>query len=622
MSNSTAPLDEDARLDHIAQEMVDEATAESSPNILSASGFARENISIVHQQRRVTNLAWALSRLRRVQPGDVVGIVGGSFSGLMLATILAMVDDVIVYIFEKEKRLLPRFRDKAHRHLSPILNSRSLGKRFDPEGSAPHFRSPIFAWEAGSATDVRAEWLQEFAEYNEKLSIFTLTNHEVRSDMVHPRPDGVDINFTIFHPDRPCIPVDLLIDATGFGEEANPLDVVDYSYWESGHRLIYDHLPRPAKVLISGCGDSGVIEGLHYAFADFRHEYVTALWRSDSGLEARIDLGLERAHLTSIFANEEPERYGSGVLPEIIWWLDQRHFMVFNAAPWPHETDPLISAIYEQLNILIKPLYEATGVGEPFATVDWTDLEAFVLSIPTSAQFDVRDAVRPLADETISQLIHELAASIDLPQDFDEFTALMRPEVSITLNGLMPTAYTRQLSPYNIWTMRLLLALPRVDYRQGAIEQVVRQDDNRFEASFAGGGREVFDRIVTRYGPGTRGESVIAHRNRRDTLSGDWLLVEVEAIVPDPPNGSQRRIVDPARAAIINGLSELDSRSPGAHTLSKDLVTRIISLGPGKFPSSDPIYDDPIRWLVTELRAGRRPQYGMDRMVRMAMARR
>lgn len=39
--------------------MIAEATATESPNILSATGFARENISTLHQQIRATNLAWA-----------------------------------------------------------------------------------------------------------------------------------------------------------------------------------------------------------------------------------------------------------------------------------------------------------------------------------------------------------------------------------------------------------------------------------------------------------------------------------------------------------------------------------------------------------------------------------
>ena len=150
--------DADAHLDHLAGRMIVEATSASSPNVFSATGFARENISIIHQQRRTTNLAWALSRTGRVRPGSVVGIVGASFSGLMLAIILAMVDDAIVYLFEKDADILPRFRDKAHRHLSPLLNSRALGKRFDPVASSAAYRSPVFAWSAGRASDVASAW--------------------------------------------------------------------------------------------------------------------------------------------------------------------------------------------------------------------------------------------------------------------------------------------------------------------------------------------------------------------------------------------------------------------------------------------------------------------------------
>jgi hypothetical protein len=177
--------------------------------------------------------------------------------------------------------------------------------------------------------------LRDFGEFDRQLPIFAFTSHEVRPDIVHPRHDGVDIDFSVDVPDRAMIPLDMLIDASGFGEEANPHELADYSYWEAGHRLIYDHLVTPAKVLISGCGDSGVIEGLHYALDEFRHEYVTGLWRYGGGLEAQIDEGLKYARLDAIFACGEGARYDDAVLSAIIWWLDQRWFMAFNKVAWP-----------------------------------------------------------------------------------------------------------------------------------------------------------------------------------------------------------------------------------------------------------------------------------------------
>lgn len=152
--------------------MLAEAQSKESDRIFSASGFARENISILHQQLRCSNLAWALSHAKKVKRGDVVAIVGGSFSGLMLACLLAIADDLIVYVFEKEKRLLNRFLDKSHRYLSPNLNSRYLGMRFNPAMSAPFYEPPIFPWKADVASAVTAAWLSDFEGHCRNLPIF------------------------------------------------------------------------------------------------------------------------------------------------------------------------------------------------------------------------------------------------------------------------------------------------------------------------------------------------------------------------------------------------------------------------------------------------------------------
>jgi hypothetical protein len=50
------------QVDHWALSMIDEATSATEPRILSATGFAREDISILHQQIRCIDPAWALGR--------------------------------------------------------------------------------------------------------------------------------------------------------------------------------------------------------------------------------------------------------------------------------------------------------------------------------------------------------------------------------------------------------------------------------------------------------------------------------------------------------------------------------------------------------------------------------
>lgn len=618
----TPSIDDAARLDELAGKMIAEATSKSSPRILSATGFARENISILHQQRRATNLAWALSRTGRVAPGDVIGVVGGSFSGLMLAVILAMVNDAIVYVFEKEYRLLHRFRDKAHRHLSPVLNSRALGTRFDPEWSSAEFRSPIFAWEAANASEVAYAWLNEFATYDRDLPIFAFTGSEVLPQKLHPRHDGVDIDFSSGNPNYGFVSVDLLIDATGYGEEANPLGVTDYSYWDSGHQLIYDHLVPPAKVLISGCGDSGVIEGLHYAFGEFRHSYVKALWRYREGLESQIDEGLRRSRLEAIFDSGEPEaRYEPEILSEIVWWLDQRYFMAYNRVSWPPGGELHLPPIYERLDALLKPHFVAGARVEPFETAEWETLEDFVLELPLADQLVIREVMRPLAEEWISRLTEELAESIPLPENIAAYTDLARPDVGIVLNGRMPTAYTRQLSPYNVWTMRLLLAFPSVQYRQGAISSVRLRPDRRFEVQFADGKTDIFDRVVTRYGPESREGKMIAQQDLRDTQRGDMLLFIPMTLVPHATDPHRGRYVDHARAAVVDGLSALEARSRSGESVSKEQIVGRILFGPDTLPKNGNLYDDPIAWLAGELRAGRYPRFDVDSDLNVAMVR-
>jgi hypothetical protein len=277
--------------------MIREARSADSERILSSNGFSFEHISILHQQQRCANLAWALKYTGRLNVGDVIGIVGGSFSGLMLASALAMCNDVIVYVFEKQARLMQRFLDKSHRYISPNLNSRVLHKAYHPKHGARIYDPPIFKWDGDAASTIAVNWRNEFLAHSEKLPIFCFLDQEVKSHHIQANGDLVALQFDPLEDGsaRPQIELNWLIDATGFGEEANPHELVDHSYWESGHRLIYNYLKPKARVLISGCGDSGLIEMMHYALRDFEHDKIDAFWPSARLLDLVIDQSLEAA---------------------------------------------------------------------------------------------------------------------------------------------------------------------------------------------------------------------------------------------------------------------------------------------------------------------------------------
>ncbi|MHB9879918.1 hypothetical protein ACSMXM_09665 [Pacificimonas sp. ICDLI1SI03] len=626
MTRPIFPPDTESRaeLDALAANMISEATSTESPNIISATGFARENISILHQQIRATNLAWALGWTKRVGPGDTVAIVGGSFSGMMLAVILALVNAAIVLVFEKEDALFARFRDKGHRHLSTNLNSRALGKNFDPSGSSAEYRPPIFAWPAGRASDVAAFWIGEYlSTFDQALPIFVSRGTEVRREMIKSGPGGgLEIDFSLDSPHLAKVPVDLLIDATGFGPEANPRGVIDYSYWEAGHRLIYDHLVTPASVLISGCGDSGVIEALQYAMMEFSHAQVEALWPIGGGLDAAIDVGLVGARLDAVFRNDGIDRFDAPVPSEIIWWLDQRTNIERNPTmSWPYSGEPWARPILDAIEAALAPHYAMFASGGDIALASYETLEAFVEALSFDAQFDAREAARKLGDVWISRGIEALANDIDLPPNIDVMHAMARPGVEIILNGRTPTPYSRQLSPYNVWLMRLLLSFPSVRYVQGEIDSVAQNDARRFDVAFKEGTSLTVDRAVTRYGP-SPGGSALATGCHRDTQGGDWLLNWPVYLGHDPADPKKGRYINAARENITTALDALDARPTATHDISKRIVTGRIMLGPKSMPEGDPVHSDPLPWLAAELRAGRHPGFASDADVERMMTRR
>lgn len=614
--------DDVAALDELADRMLAEAVSETDARIFSATGFAKHNISIVHQQNRCVNLAWALNWRKRVGPGDVVAIVGGSFSGLMLAVSLALTSNAIVYILEKEDRLLPRFRDKGNRHLSPLLNSRDLGSGFDPDFSEPTFRSPVFAWKKGRASDVASQWLHEFESYSRALPIFVIDRCEMRREDIVTVGERLeikpDIRTLVLFP----IVVDLLIDATGFGEEQNPHRLVDHSYWESGHRLIYDHLTPPAEVLVSGCGDSGVIEGLHYAISGFLHEEVEALWPAYDHLGLMLDQKLEGARLDGVLKGEEPDRFENPVISEIAWWCgrsgyEHHHPMgarLIDAAPHARP-------ILEALKTALAPYLDAAFPGRAHDNLTWEDRERFAEAMTTADQLRVRSDVQSVIDEWISLRIHEMMQDFVLPPETEELHARARPGVRITMNGETPTPYTRALSPFNVWMMGLLDSFEAVDYRQGRIEKVVARKDRRFDVHFADGEVRTFDRVMTRYGAsGSPGITVGA---LRDVQAGDWLLSRPSYVVPDPDDPKRRRRLYPAEAAIRAARECLwpQPETDFATDISKQAYLMRLLQGGGSGPTDTTSTPVSQADLSAAIRAGARLTYASDAVIEEAWMR-
>jgi hypothetical protein len=435
---------------------------------------------------------------------------------------LALADDVIIYIFERERRLLHGFLDKSHRHLSRSLNSRSLGRDFAPGGVVSFFEPPIFRWEHGCASDVAWQWIREFEQYASKLPIFVFTRQAIAREHIREFGERVELRPEGF---EAPLAVDIVVDATGFGDEANPHHLKDHSYWRSGHRLIYDHLPPRCKVLISGCRDSGVIEGLHYAIEDFDHEQVERLWPESRALEAYLDYSISHGKLDEIFFGAEFEGCDERVLSEVSWWVqmcqlrNQPQGEALFSKTW--EAAAVFRAIDNELRRALTTFRRERRLDR----VEDEDREAFALTLSRDAQLAVRREASRAADSAISENLSRRMNDLPLVKfvDIGEIHRRARAGVELILNGRTPTPYTRSLSPYNIWLMRILMSFPNVSYRRGEVSRLEPTRDGRFRVAI-GGRSGVFDRVITRYGVQHDAERALCARKPADDHGRDWLL--------------------------------------------------------------------------------------------------
>lgn len=595
------------RLAALAESMIAEATSSESPRVLSSNGFSRSSISILHQQLRCTNLAWALKFTGRVKTGDVIGIVGGSFSGLMLASALAMCNDVIVYIFEKERRLMQRFIDKSHRFIAPNLNSRSLQAAFHPTAGVRFYEPPLFDWEGDAASTVAVDWRNEFRGYAEKLPIFCFFERDVEPRHIKATSQSVTIQFdplkdgTVVRP----IKLDWLIDATGFGQECNPCKLDDYSYWETGHRLIYDYLGPKARVLVSGCGDSGTIEMMHYAIKDFSHARVDAFWPPAPHLDIVVDQRLDMAAFDDV--TDWQDDWDLEELPlnsEIRWFRGVCRRGAEGYAGGPEDLDPARRRIFDAIEAGLAK----SSFGKRVHKHDWQGYFDLLPEASAEDQAVVGAAVTPVLDEESSIAIRDTMQGIDLTKIFHmkALRAHARANVEVVLNGVTSTPFTRHLSPFNVWLMYVMMSFPNVSYRQGRLAAVNRMPDGKYKVCFQDGRQELFDRVVTRYGPGGSARLI---RPKSVLDPAGYLLISPRIMIRE---GDVGRYVDLAKLDVEEARQRVAKRkmSPEPeHHIEKKLFAAALEVPKKLWPTSSGSDQYSQAALVRMLKDGVRPRF-------------
>lgn len=255
------------------------------PQVFALGNFARQ-VTFASQQTRAFNLIWALFRANRLAEGQRVAVIGAGLAG-MTAVAAALAKGCHVDLYEQASQPCPLQRGNDIRFVHPNI------LRWPEEGSERASTDfPFLNWTASSVRGVIKQIDLQWKQYvtnNPRLNQFF--NYRVNRLYVSPSKSG---------PQRPWISANRVVDgnavgdetsdgttpgyreaaydciilAVGFGEERSVVGVPFLSYWENDS--LHQETGRGRRsILVSGCGDGGLIDALRLRLRNFDHaEFV------------------------------------------------------------------------------------------------------------------------------------------------------------------------------------------------------------------------------------------------------------------------------------------------------------------------------------------------------------
>jgi hypothetical protein len=465
------------------------ADAETSiKNVYSTTFFARRHIAIVDQQARSFNLCYALSQSGLITEKTRVAIIGAGFSGMVCAMSLAVRHDCIIQVLEREHELLKRFREAGFRYLHPQLNDR--GWDIGPYEAENTTNFPFMNWSADYAPVVASRLRQEFEHFCQHTNIALNLGIEV----LHIRNEMEQVILRLASGDE--LRVDIAILATGFGLERRPEETNDASYWHSGNPESYE----PAKtdtsrgkyrILISGNGDSGVIELAHYVIRRFNHKNILAFVPSEENRLLLGDLFRRSVFNLSHRQIEEGTRDYPDTAGPISWYWWQRARIAKSADPIAAEN------------------FGADDEGR-FARKTYRAIEHHL------AGFEIGQALPPALLGQVENEIQEPLlrfASYEIRDMINRFkfknifegriATVFRRVRPVTVIGPTPTIYSARQSPINWFLLGLLERFGKVRYINARLKKARRIGSSIKVTLDANGKSRVltFEKVVVRHGP-------------------------------------------------------------------------------------------------------------------------
>ena len=282
--------------------MVADLTAQSAQVVLDsfrlhegldvfAIGLFDKSVTVLSQQSRALNLAWALTETKRVGIADDsrtrVAIVGAGFAGLTVAAgLVSKQASVDITLLEQRDSVLPLQHGNDTRWLHPHIYD------WPREGSSAHSAGlPLLNWTAARASDVvvqvRSAWEELKSEADHANVRLFCNTASVKVDLVSKH--GADTLRVEWIGQRrktwtPAVPkgkrprkgaledFDIVILAIGFGVERDSAT----SYWRN-ETLAQPALRRRRRTyVVSGVGDGGWIDLFRIRISDFRQDRILA----------------------------------------------------------------------------------------------------------------------------------------------------------------------------------------------------------------------------------------------------------------------------------------------------------------------------------------------------------
>lgn len=487
------------------------AEAAHKKNVYSASFFAQRDISIVDQQLRAFKLCYALSQDDQIRPKKHIAIVGAGFSGMTCAVALTMRHNCTVSVFDQEATLLKKFRAAAFRYIHPDLNSRGgwhEHRYLDRRGKT---RYPFLNWSAHFAPLVAEEVVRKFDHYRRVTNLALHLGEEVLSVEI----DGKRPVLSVLSENRielRKLAVDMVIIATGFGEERKSDDTNDVSYWHSGNPESYRPIKRPGKpkerILLSGNGDSGIIELAHYLIQDFDHIEIFSFLPDASGF-GRFEAPNDFENLPHRIIEHEFHPSALDLPPPIIWYFQSRE-KIYADRGHRFFYDSRVSNKYAAM--IFNCMHRYLHAHQPRDSISEDDL--------ADMEEEVNDLLFEMASHEIGALMKTFTISSithDAPSGRATRRALKKRfhgEFEITITGQSPTIYSKKQAPQTWFLLRVLEVFGKGQFEYKFVPRLSNKEKSgELVARKPAIDKSAFDRVVVRHGPSYT--SLVEPKSRR-----------------------------------------------------------------------------------------------------------